>query len=83
MRSRLFCESLGALQSWGVRGLGRFLAGQDHAIVWELRGRLVAGYLPGPVDPARLDRLIDGVVRLHELTTSNCQTPLPTKPQQQ
>ena len=83
LRSSLFCESPAALQSWLERGLERFLADQDQAIVWELRGRLVAGYLPGPVEPARLDRLIDGVVRLHELTTCNCQSPLSTKPQQQ
>jgi len=81
--SSLFCESPAALQSWLERGLGRFLADQDRAAVWELRGRLVAAYLPGPVDPARLDRLIDGVVQLHELTTCHCRTPVPTAPQQQ
>jgi hypothetical protein len=61
-------ESPATLERWLGEGLAAFLAGQDPGTTWELRGRLVAGYLPGPIDAGGADGLIDAVLRMGELT---------------
>ena len=65
---RAFCESPRTLQSWLDEGLLEFLSRQDPRITWELRGCLVAGYHLGSADTAQLDRLLDAVVAMNDLT---------------
>lgn len=65
---KVFCESAVTLRRWLDEGLVGFLGQQDPRTAWELRGRLVAGYRPDPADAVEVDRLLDAVVRLHDLT---------------
>jgi hypothetical protein len=65
---KLFCESAAALHRWLDEGLVGFLQQQDPRTTWELRGRLIAGYRPGPAHAREVDRLLDAVVRLGDLT---------------
>lgn len=65
---KAFCESPVTLRCWLDKGLLGLLAQQDPRTAWELRGRLVAGYRPDPADAVEVDRLLDAVVRLHDLT---------------
>ncbi len=65
---KAFCESAPTLRCWLDKGLVGFLGQQDPRTTWELRGRLIAGYRPDPAHAAGVDRLVDAVVRLHDLT---------------
>lgn len=65
---KLFCESAAALHRWVDAGLAGFLQQHDPRTTWELRGRLIAGYRPDPAHAAEVDRLLDAVVGLHDLT---------------
>ena len=67
---KVFCESVPALRCWQDEGLAGFLRQQDPRTTWELRGRLIAGYRPDPAEAAEVDRLLDAVVRLDDLTKS-------------
>jgi hypothetical protein len=67
---KMFCESVPTLRCWQNAGLAGFLRQQDPRTTWELRGRFVAGYRPDPAAADAVDRLLDAVVQLDDLTAS-------------